>query len=123
MASIQLEGLKDLQKALAATADQMADATAKGIYDMVNEIAKESSRLVPVDTGALKIDLSKLFGAPEDGRSAAEIAVAERDEQLVAAGREAVGTTMGMPKRQQQVDDGPRDELDDLIDQLDELDV
>lgn len=54
MASIQLDGLKDLQKALLATADQMADATAKGIYDMVNEIAKESSRLVPVDTGVLR---------------------------------------------------------------------
>jgi hypothetical protein len=54
MASVRLDGLKDLQKALAATADQMADATAKGIYDMVNEIAKESSRLVPVDTGALR---------------------------------------------------------------------
>ncbi|HAY81980.1 MAG TPA: ferredoxin family protein [Planctomycetaceae bacterium] len=75
----------------------------------------------PVDAGALKIDLSKLFGAPEDGRSAEELAVAERDEQLLAAGREAVGNRVGVPKRQTTAE--PRDELDDLIDQLDELDI
>ena len=75
----------------------------------------------PVDAGALKIDLSKLFGAPDDGKSAEELAVAERDEQLRAAGREAVGDSVGVPKRQPV--DEPRDELDDLIDQLDELDV
>lgn len=75
----------------------------------------------PVDAGALKIDLSKLFGAPDSGKTAEELAVAERDEQLLAAGREAVGTSVGIPKRQ--TADEPRDELDDLIDQLDELDV
>jgi NAD-dependent dihydropyrimidine dehydrogenase PreA subunit len=77
----------------------------------------------PVGIGSLKIDLSKLFGAPEEGKSAEEIAALERDEQLVMAGREAVGMTVGLRKRQ----DGPggqlRDELDDLIDGLDELDL
>lgn len=72
--------------------------------------------------GGLKIDLSKLFGAPEDGKSAAEIAALERDEQLVLAGRDAVGMTVGMPKRQSQKPAEPKDELDDLIDALDELD-
>ena len=52
------------------------------------------------DGGALKIDLSKLFGAPEAGEDAIAIAARERDEQLMLAGREAVGTSVGMPKRQ-----------------------
>ncbi|HEU0068425.1 MAG TPA: ferredoxin family protein, partial [Nitrospiraceae bacterium] len=73
--------------------------------------------------GGLKIDLSKLFGAPDEGKSAAEIAALERDEQLVLAGREAVGMTVGMPKRQIQKPVEPKDELDDLIDALDELDL
>jgi NAD-dependent dihydropyrimidine dehydrogenase PreA subunit len=70
----------------------------------------------------LKIDLSLLFGAPEAGKSAAEIAALERDEQLLAVGREAVGMSVGMPKRSQPHDE-PRDELDDLVDQLDQLDL
>ncbi|QDT50743.1 4Fe-4S binding domain protein [Symmachiella dynata] len=67
--------------------------------------------------GNLKIDLSKLFGAP----SAMELAAQERDTELVADGREAVGMTVGIPKRQ---DSQPqkRDQLDDLIDGLDDLD-
>lgn len=68
--------------------------------------------------GSLKIDLSKLFGAPD----ALEVAVLERDVELVAAGRQAVGMTVGIPKRQQQKQ-GPKDELDRLIDQLDELNL
>lgn len=71
----------------------------------------------------LKIDLSKLFGAPEDGKSAEEIAALERDEHLVMAGRDAVGMTVGVRKRQAGKPDEPRDELDDLIDGLDELDI
>ena len=67
--------------------------------------------------GNLKIDLSKLFGAP----SALELAAQERDTELVADGREAVGMTVGIPKRQQSTSE-KRDELDDLIDGLDELD-
>lgn len=71
----------------------------------------------------LKIDLSQLFGAPTDGKSAADVAVAERDEQLVMAGRDAVGVSVGMPKRQTGIDDEPKDDLDDLIDELDEMDL
>ena len=73
--------------------------------------------------GNLKIDLSKLFGAPDDGKSAEEIAAIERDEQLLAAGRDAVGMTVGMPKRQTERDNEPKDELDSLVDELDELDL
>ncbi|HUY89767.1 MAG TPA: ferredoxin family protein [Pirellulales bacterium] len=69
--------------------------------------------------GALKIDLSKLFGAPD----AMEVAVLERDVELVAVGRDAVGATVGIPKRQSQKDHGPKDELDSLMDQLDSLDL
>jgi len=71
----------------------------------------------------LKIDLSKLFGAPDAGKSAVEIAALERDEQLLMAGREAVGMTVGIAKRQTGKQQEPRDELDNLIDELDELDL
>jgi NAD-dependent dihydropyrimidine dehydrogenase PreA subunit len=66
-----------------------------------------------------KIDLSKLFGAP----SALEMAVLERDVELVADGREAVGAAVGIPKRQEGLATKPRDELDDLMDGLDALDL
>ena len=66
-----------------------------------------------------KIDLSKLFGAP----SALEMAVLERDVELVADGRDAVGATIGIPKRQSGASTKPRDALDDLMDGLDALDV
>jgi ferredoxin len=76
----------------------------------------------------LKIDLSKLFGAPESNESAAEVAARERDEQLIAAGRQAVGMTVGMPQQEpkaadQRDDEQEKDELDDLIDELDQLDL
>ena len=64
-----------------------------------------------------KIDLSQLFGAP-DGVDAA---VRERDVELVRDGRDAVGTAIGLEKRQAR--DSPRDELDDLIDGLDDLEL
>jgi NAD-dependent dihydropyrimidine dehydrogenase PreA subunit len=67
--------------------------------------------------GALKIDLSKLFGAPD----ALDVAVLERDVELVAVGRDAVGATVGIPKRQPPKKHGPRDDLDDLMDELDNL--
>jgi NAD-dependent dihydropyrimidine dehydrogenase PreA subunit len=73
----------------------------------------------PVAAGTLKIDLSKLFGAPD----AVEIAAQERDEQLVLAGRDAVGLSIGIPKRQTDRPHDQRDDLDDLIDGLDDLDV
>ena len=75
------------------------------------------------DAGGLKIDLSALFGAPTDGPSALEIAARERDEQLMLAGRDAVGLTVGIPKRQAATPTGQRDELDNLIDRLDDLDL
>ena len=66
-----------------------------------------------------KIDLSKLFGAP----SPLDMAIMERDTELVADGRDAVGATVGIPKRQCGQSTKPRDDLDDLMDGLDSLDV
>ncbi len=73
------------------------------------------------EVAGLKIDLSKLFGG--DGRDPLELAVAERDAELIRDGRDAVGATVGLPKRQAHRESHPRDELDDLMDGLDELDV
>lgn len=69
--------------------------------------------------GGLKIDLSQLFGAP----SAIEVAAMERDVELVAVGRDAVGLSLGIPKRQTGKEHGPKDDLDNLMDQLDELNL
>jgi Pyruvate/2-oxoacid:ferredoxin oxidoreductase delta subunit len=69
---------------------------------------------------SMKIDLSQLFGAPESNKSAEEIAALERDEQLVMAGRDAVGMS-GLKKRQENRVSEPKDELDDLVDQLDDF--
>jgi NAD-dependent dihydropyrimidine dehydrogenase PreA subunit len=79
----------------------------------------------PVDTGGLKIDLSKLFGAPDEGEDAAVVAARERDEQLILAGRQAVGMSQGISDRLAKQSDSSKkhDELDDLIDQLDSLDL
>jgi NAD-dependent dihydropyrimidine dehydrogenase PreA subunit len=71
------------------------------------------------NAGGLKIDLSQLFGAP----NAIEVAAQERDTELVAVGRDAVGLSVGIPKRQAGKDHGPKDELDSLMDQLDNLDL
>ncbi|WP_254511936.1 4Fe-4S dicluster domain-containing protein [Anatilimnocola floriformis] len=76
----------------------------------------------PEVAGSMKIDLSRLFGAPDTGESAEQIAVRERDEQLQLAGRTAVGSSVGLPKRQAGTAQ-PKDELDDLLDKLDELDI
>lgn len=67
--------------------------------------------------GALKIDLSKLFGAP----SAIEMAALERDTELVRDGRDAVGLTVGIPKRQAGKPAHEKDDLDRLMDELDDL--
>lgn len=72
---------------------------------------------------SLKIDLSQLFGAPTDDKSSLEVAAAERDEQLALVGRETVGMSVGIPKRQDDSTPTKRDELDELVDQLDELDL
>jgi len=73
----------------------------------------------PVVAGSLKIDLSKLFGAPDTGETAEQAAIRERDEQLLIAGRQAVGATVGLPKRHSATAAGAKDELDSLIDALD----
>ncbi len=78
---------------------------------------------------SLKIDLSQLFGAPADGKSAAEIAALERDEQLVMAGRDAVGVPDATDRasrsasRAAAANGSAKDELDDLVDQLNDLDL
>lgn len=77
----------------------------------------------PVEVGGLKIDLSVLFGAPESKESAVDAAVRERDEQLLLAGRNAVGAAVGVARRQENKPAEPRDELDDLLDKLDEMDL
>lgn len=64
---------------------------------------------------SLKIDLTKLFG----GADAVVIAAQERDVELVKDGRQAVGLTVGIPKRQANKADGPKDDLDKLMDELD----
>ena len=77
--------------------------------------------------GPMKIDLSKLFGAPDPGApgadKAVDVAVRERDEQLLLAGREMVGDAVGLPKRHNGHGEKPKDELDDLLDQLDAIDI
>jgi NAD-dependent dihydropyrimidine dehydrogenase PreA subunit len=70
---------------------------------------------------SLKIDLSQLFGAPADGKSAEELAAMERDEQLVMAGRDAVGHQPS--RRSTNTDAAPKDDLDDLVDELNDLDL
>jgi len=69
------------------------------------------------DVAGLKIDLSKLFGAP----SAIELAAQERDVELVLDGRDAVGLSVGIPKRQADKQPQQRDDLDDLMDDLDNI--
>jgi NAD-dependent dihydropyrimidine dehydrogenase PreA subunit len=69
----------------------------------------------------LKIDLSKLFGG--EAADALQQAVTERDQELVKDGRDAVGMSVGMPKRQANKAQGPKDDLDKLVDSLDALDI
>jgi len=67
----------------------------------------------------LKIDLTRLFG----GTDALQIAAQERDTELVRDGREAVGLSVGIPKRQADKPQAPKDDLDHLMDALDALDL
>jgi NAD-dependent dihydropyrimidine dehydrogenase PreA subunit len=69
--------------------------------------------------GGLKIDLSRLFGG--DVGDALTAAVHERDRELLNDGRQAVGASVGMPKRQADKPQGPKDDLDKLVDDLDNL--
>lgn len=75
------------------------------------------------DAGGLKIDLSLLFGAPDKDEDPVAAAARERDEQLILAGRAAVGAEVGMPKRQANTEKQPKDQLDNLLDELDALDL
>ena len=67
----------------------------------------------------LKIDLTRLFG----GTDAITIAAQERDRELVQDGRAAVGLSVGIPKRQADKSQAPKDDLDKLTDLLDALDI
>ncbi len=69
----------------------------------------------------LKIDLTRLFGG--ENKDALSQAVLERDRELVNDGRDAVGVTVGMPKRQTGKEAQPKDELDNLMDALDALEL
>lgn len=78
----------------------------------------------PVEGGGLKIDLSKLFGAPDTDEDAGEVAARERDEQLILAGRKPVGTGNVITERLQETKQTQApDDLDGLIDELDSLDL
>ena len=82
----------------------------------------KSAAIAGAETGAvggLKIDLSRLFGG--DVGDAMAAAVQERDRELVNDGRQAVGMTVGIPKRQADKPQGPKDDLDKLVDDLDSL--
>lgn len=82
----------------------------------------KSAAIAGADTGAvggLKIDLSKLFGG--DVGDALAAAVSERDRELLNEGRQAVGMSVGIPKRQDGKPQGPKDDLDKLVDDLDNL--
>lgn len=79
----------------------------------------------PVDLGGLKIDLSKLFGAPESDEDAATVAARERDEQLILAGRSAVSSKIYRRDGGAGpiVENPASDDLDQLLNQLDSLDL
>jgi len=82
----------------------------------------KSPAIAGADTGVvggLKIDLTRLFGG--EVKDPVAQAVAERDRELVADGRTAVGAAVGLAKRQSQQDSQPKDDLDQLMDDLDAL--
>ncbi|MDZ4852764.1 MAG: ferredoxin family protein [Pirellulaceae bacterium] len=94
-----------------------------------------------IDTGGFKIDLSKLFGAPERNEDSEAAAARERDEQLILAGRNAVGSgvrkadTENAPwvsnhRTEKSIEESAalsavkvKDDFDRLLDQLDQLDL
>jgi hypothetical protein len=65
------------------------------------------------EVGGLKIDLSKLFGG-DSGESAIEMAVLERDRELILDGRQAVGMSVGIRQKH-------REEMDQLVADLETL--
>jgi ferredoxin len=68
-----------------------------------------------------KIDLSLLFGAPDQNTDAIAVAARERDEQLLLAGREVVG--MPTLRSRSTSATSAKDDLDRLIDDLDRCDL
>jgi NAD-dependent dihydropyrimidine dehydrogenase PreA subunit len=81
---------------------------------------------------SFKIDLSKLFGAPESDEDAKDTAARERDEQLILAGRPAVGAkdsndiptrTSAVIRAQWSASKPQNGHLDSLLDQLDQSDL
>ncbi|QDU81848.1 4Fe-4S binding domain protein [Polystyrenella longa] len=74
------------------------------------------------EVAGLKIDLSKLFGGSDE--DAVDLAVRERDAELMADGRELVGKSVGLSERYVgRSDNRERDDLDDLMDELDDLGI
>ncbi len=70
-----------------------------------------------------KIDLSQLFGAPATDEDPIATAARERDEQLLLAGRDAVGIDDQLRKRQADLAAAPKDKLDYLLDSLEEFEL
>ncbi|MCA9058620.1 MAG: ferredoxin family protein [Planctomycetaceae bacterium] len=62
------------------------------------------------EVSGLKIDLSELFGG-DNGESPLEMAVKERDRELILDGRDAVGMSVGIHQKD-------RDEVDRLLSEL-----
>ncbi len=60
---------------------------------------------------------------PANGDDPIATAARERDEQLLLAGRDAVGIDDQLKKRQADRESQPKDQLDQLIDSLDEFDL
>ena len=74
------------------------------------------------EVAGLKINLSALFG----GVDAIDLAVAERDQELVEDGREAVGKSVGLRTRHSSHTTITQDEetkLDELMEEMDQLDL
>ncbi|MCA8993491.1 MAG: ferredoxin family protein [Planctomycetaceae bacterium] len=72
------------------------------------------------EVAGLKIDLTQLFGGGGE-QDALELAIAERDSELVKDGRDAVGSSVGLSRRRTKQSDQPKDDLDELMDDLDAL--
>ena len=83
----------------------------------------EPELVAELETAGVTIQRHPADKDQTDLELALELAVAERDAELVKDGREAVGATVGIPKRQDGRDDRQRDELDDLMDGLGALDL
>jgi len=71
------------------------------------------------DTSGSKIDLSLLFGAPDDSANSTDLAIREREEQLRLTDEDS---SEQRDEREDTTHES-RDELDDLLDELDELDL